>query len=673
MEARQKKVLDLFSVTDTKFSIPVYQRDYNWEEKQCKTLLKDIKMVAETDTIISHFIGSIVYLHEGIYNIGSREFSIIDGQQRLTTITILLIALCHRLGEFNESEKRDMIYKRYLIDEYIKDSNKMKLIPAGINLRILKLILENKIDELKDGEKESNLFINYKFFFESLDSKEKTLTIIKGLEKLIYVEISLEKGKDDPQRIFESLNSTGLDLSQSDLIRNFILMDLDRETQDRVYEEYWIIMEENCKTGEKSKIVQLLSDFIRDYLTFKLQTIPTKGRVFEEFKINYESLSKEELEKELSEIKEYSYLYRNILNPEKESNKTISKHLKYLKILDSKVINPFLIAVYMDYKKMIIDEKCFLDILKLIQSYLWRRYICEYKTNDLNKIFTTLYKKIEKDNYYGSLESYLATQKFPTNKILKENLKIKQVYKDTRKLKYVFERIENENHNEKIDFDEKNITLEHIFPQTPSKKWKEKFSEIEFEKMESLKNTIANITVTGSNSNLGNKSFNEKRDMEYYGYRDSKFLLNKWIASQNEWNTAKLDERFDIIFDYIIKIWKAPVINETVKNIEEMIFYCKGPRSNATGTKLNNNKFKVFKGSKASKEFFNEAKKSNQKIVDKLIDEEIIVEYEEYYQFVEDYIFSSPSSASKFILGRSSNGLVDWKTYEGEILGNYKN
>lgn len=668
MEARQKKVLDLFSVTDTKFSIPVYQRDYNWEEKQCKTLLKDIKMVAESDTIISHFIGSIVYLHEGIYNIGSREFSIIDGQQRLTTITILLIALCHRLGEFSENEKRDMIYKRYLIDEYIKDSNKMKLIPAGANLRILKLILENKIDELKDGEKESNLFINYKFFFESLDSKEKTLTIIKGLEKLIYVEISLEKGKDDPQRIFESLNSTGLDLSQSDLIRNFILMDLDRETQDRVYEEYWVVMEENCKTREKSKIVQLLSDFIRDYLTFKLQTIPTKGRVFEEFKINYESLSKEELEKELSEIKEYSYLYRNILNPEKESNKTISKHLKYLKILDSKVINPFLIAIYMDYKKMIIDEKCFIDILKLIQSYLWRRYICEYKTNDLNKIFTTLYKKIEKDNYYGSLESYLATQKFPTNKILKENLKIKQVYKDTSKLKYVFERIENENHNEKIDFDEKNITLEHIFPQTPSKKWKEKFSEIEFEKMESLKNTIANITVTGSNSNLGNKSFSEKRDMEYYGYRDSKFLLNKWIASQNEWNTAKLDERFDIIFDYIIKIWKAPVINETVKNIEEMIFYCKGPKSNATGTKLNNNKFKVFKGSKASKD-----KKSNQKIVDKLIDEEIIVEYEEYYQFVEDYIFSSPSSASKFILGRSSNGLVDWKTYEGEILGNYKN
>lgn len=673
MKASEEKILDLFSIQNTQFSIPVYQRNYNWEEKQCEILLKDILSVSKNDSINSHFIGSVVYLQEGVYSVGKNELSIIDGQQRLTTITLLLIALYHRLDEFNEEKKRNMIYNRYLIDEYMDDINKIKLIPAGVNLEILKKVLYKKSNELSDSEKESNIFINYKFFFDNIKSKEIAYDIMSGLERLIYVNIALEKGKDDPQRIFESLNSTGLDLSQADLIRNFILMDLERETQNRIYEDYWVVMENNCKITDKNKTIIMLSDFIRDYLTFELGKIPDKHKVFEEFKNNYEYITKDNLEEEIKKIKEYSNLYSCILNPDNESNQVISKHLKYLKSLDSKVINPFLLGVYMDYKKSIIDEKCFIEILELIQSYLWRRYVCEYKTSELNKIFMTLYSRIDKDNYYNSLESYLLTQKFPTDKELKEDLKIRQVYKDRKKLKYVFERIENENHNEKIDFNSGNISLEHIFPQKPSKIWKESLSEAEFEKMESLKDTISNITLTGSNSNLGNKSFIEKRDMKDFGFKDSKFLLNKWIAQQNEWNTSKLDERFDIMFDYIINIWKRPYTEENQKTIEDIIFYCKGPRGNAQGSRLNNNKFKVFKGSRASKEFLNEAKKSNQKIVDKLLSENIIIEQEFSYLFIEDYVFSSPSTASKFILGRSSNGLVDWKTYEGEVLGTYKN
>lgn len=674
MEAKQRQILELFGNQNTQFSIPVYQRDYNWEEKQCKTLLKDIENIHKNQSLTSHFIGSIVYLHEGVYCTGKKEFSIIDGQQRLTTITLLLIALYHRLDEFNDENKRDMIYKRYLIDEYMESKDKLKLMLPGNNFNILKKIMHKEIEFLNTIEKESNIYKNYNLFYNNIDTIDKAYNLIQGINSLIYVDIALENGKDDPQRIFESLNSTGLDLSQADLIRNFILMDLDKETQNRIYEDYWILMEDNCKTIEKNKYVTKLSDFIRDFLTFKFGKIPVKSKVFEEFKTRYENKSKIELEQEINIIEKYSRLYGNILNPSKEQNKNISKHLRYLKILDYKVINPFLIGIYMDYKENVISEKVFIDILELLQSYLLRRYICKEKTNELNSTFMNLYYKIDKNNYYNSIEIYLINQKFPNDKDLKENLKINPIYKEApEKLMYIFERIENENHNEKIDFNSTNITLEHIFPQKPNNKWKDALISVEYEKMETLKHTIANITLTGSNSNLGNRSFIEKRDLKEFGYKDSKFLLNKWISEQNEWNTSKLDERLDIIFEYIINIWKKPYAEEDIINIDDIIFYCKGKRGNARGIKLDkNNKFKVFKDSKASKELFNRAEKENPKIVSDLLEQKVIIEESETYLFVKDYVFNSPSEASRFILGTSSNGWIDWKTSEGKPLNEFK-
>lgn len=674
MEAKQRQILELFTNQNTQFSIPVYQRNYNWEEKQCKTLLKDIKSICESTKLNSHFLGSIVYLHEGVYAIGKREYSIIDGQQRLTTITLLLVALYHRADEFNDENKRDMIYKRYLIDEYMEDKEKIKLILPKENLRILKDIIYKNFADLSDIDKKSNIYKNYIFFYNQINDEETLNKVLKGINGLIFVDIALEKDKDDPQRIFESLNSTGLDLSQADLIRNFILMDMDKETQNKIYEDYWVFMENNCTVLEKNKYVIKLSEFIRDFLTFQFGKIPLRNKVFEQFKLKYENMEKDELFEKITELAKYSKLYGNILDPKRELNENISKHLKYLKILDYKVINPFLIGVYMDYTNYVINESIFLDILKLLQSYLLRRYICKEKTNDLNTIFMNLYNKIDINNYYNSIENYLITQKFPNDKDLKENLKIIPIYRESsEKLMYIFERIELENHNEKLDFDATNVTLEHIFPQNPSKKWKESLSEIEYEKMETLKHTISNITLTGSNSNLGNRSFVEKRDLEKFGYKDSKFLLNDWISQQNEWNTSKLDERLDILFNYIIHIWKRPHTDEDTVNVNEIIFYCKGVRGNARGIKLDkSNKFKVFKDSKASKEFFNKSKMENPKIIEKLLMDNVIIEENDFYVFIKDYVFNSPSQASKFILGMSSNGWLDWKTSDGKLLNDFR-
>lgn len=562
MKASERKIKDLFSEPNTFFSIPVYQRDYNWQEKQCKQLFKDILTAGENKEISSHFIGSIVYIHEGVYEIGEKEFSVIDGQQRMITITLLFIALYHKLKE-NNSKEADKIYELYLINKFSEKEVNLKLVPPEENLNILIKVLENKFDEL-ENYRDRNLVKNYSYFKKELTkfSDSEIQNIIVGRDKLIYVNIALENGKDDPQRIFESLNSTGLDLSQGDLIRNYILMDLDRKEQNRIYKNFWIPIENNCKISDGNEVKNYVSDFIRDYLTLKRGEIPVKAKVFEEFKMFYDNPDDLKLE----ELKNYSVKYSHIIKPYLEEDEDIREELKNLKTLDQVVINPFLIGILKDYKEDKLDRKDLLNILKLLQSYIWRRFITEKPSNLLNKLFQGMYLKIsKKENYYTATEEILLAQEFPTNEELKESLKTKNVYKNKERLKYVFRKIENYNHNELIDFDNDKITIEHIFPQRPSKTWKELYTDEELEEMKALKNTISNLTLTGSNVKLGNKTFLYKRDQKIHGYRDSKLYLNSYLGKLERWDLQTMKERFEILFNDIIKIWKRP--ENTQKNL----------------------------------------------------------------------------------------------------------
>lgn len=562
MKASERKIKDLFSEPNTFFSIPVYQRDYNWQEKQCKQLFKDILTAGENKEISSHFIGSIVYIHEGVYEIGEKEFSVIDGQQRMITITLLFIALYHKLKE-NNSKEADKIYELYLINKFSEKEVNLKLVPPEENLNILIKVLENKFDEL-ENYRDRNLVKNYSYFKKELTkfSDSEIQNIIVGIDKLIYVNIALENGKDDPQRIFESLNSTGLDLSQGDLIRNYILMDLDRKEQNRIYKNFWIPIENNCKVSDGNEVKNYVSDFIRDYLTLKRGEIPVKAKVFEEFKMFYDNPDDLKLE----ELKNYSVKYSHIIKPYLEEDEDIREELKNLKTLDQVVINPFLIGILKDYKEDKLDRKDLLNILKLLQSYIWRRFITEKPSNLLSKLFQGMYLKIsKKENYYTATEEILLAQEFPTNEELKESLKTKNVYKNKERLKYVFRKIENYNHNELIDFDNDKITIEHIFPQRPSKTWKELYTDEELEEMKALKNTISNLTLTGSNVKLGNKTFLYKRDQKIHGYRDSKLYLNSYLGKLERWDLQTMKERFEILFNDIIKIWKRP--ENTQKNL----------------------------------------------------------------------------------------------------------
>lgn len=672
MKASERKITKLFSESDTVFSIPVYQRDYNWQEKQCQRLFKDILQTGKNEKVSSYFLGSIVYIHDGIYGVGEKEFHVIDGQQRMTTLTLLFLAIYFKLKGTILAKDADKIYNQYVVNPYSEKEIKLKLLPPEENLYILNKISHNKFNEL-EAFQDRNMLKNYLFFEKELEnlSFDDMKHLSNGIEKLIYIDIALEKGKDDPQKIFESLNSTGLDLSQGDLIRNYILMDLERGEQNRIYKEIWIPIENNCKVSDGSEITSYVSDFIRDYLTLKTEKISSKPKVFETFKAYYEKENDEKLE----DMKKYSEAYSYIIKPSLEKDKDIQRELDYLKSLDKTVINTFLIGVLKDYKDNILEKDELLNILILLQSYLWRRYITEKPTNALNKIFQGMYGKISRSgNYYENLVDVLMAEDFPTDEELESALKLKNVYKDKEKLNYVFKKLENYNHNELIDFENEKITIEHIFPQKPNKAWKENYSDNELEQMISFKDTISNLTLTGSNSNLSNKAFHEKRDDEVHGYRNSKLYMNKYLGRLEEWNLLSMEARFESLYDDIIKIWKRPE-DKATNDMEKITFVLKGKVTSGKGRLLSNEKFEILKGTSIVLEVKSDNPSTfrrNKNLIEDLMRKNLIEKLEDRYVFKENYIATSPSAAAILVLGRSANGWTEWKTYEGKLLSDYR-
>ena len=672
MKASERKITKLFSESDTVFSIPVYQRDYNWQEKQCQRLFKDILQTGKNEKVSSYFLGSIVYIHDGIYGVGEKEFHVIDGQQRMTTLTLLFLAIYFKLKGTILAKDADKIYNQYVVNPYSEKEIKLKLLPPEENLYILNKISHNKFNEL-EAFQDRNMLKNYLFFEKELEnlSFDDMKHLSNGIEKLIYIDIALEKGKDDPQKIFESLNSTGLDLSQGDLIRNYILMDLERGEQNRIYKEIWIPIENNCKVSDGSEITSYVSDFIRDYLTLKTEKISSKPKVFETFKAYYEKENDEKLE----DMKKYSEAYSYIIKPSLEKDKDIQRELDYLKSLDKTVINTFLIGILKDYKDNILEKDELVNMLILLQSYLWRRYITEKPTNALNKIFQGMYGKISRSgNYYENLVDVLMAEDFPTDEELESALKLKNVYKDKEKLNYVFKKLENYNHNELIDFENEKITIEHIFPQKPNKAWKENYSDNELEQMISFKDTISNLTLTGSNSNLSNKAFHEKRDDEVHGYRNSKLYMNKYLGRLEEWNLLSMEARFESLYDDIIKIWKRPE-DKATNDMEKITFVLKGNGTSGKGRLLSNEKFEILKGTSIVLEVKSDNPSTfrrNKNLIEDLIRKNLIEKLEDRYVFKENYIATSPSAAAVLVLGRSANGWVEWKTYEGKLLSDYR-
>lgn len=578
MVANQITLTSFLTQNKTQFVIPVYQRNYDWTEVQCRQLLEDIVEIGTSGRNDTHFIGSIVFIHDGVHLAGEvNPLVIIDGQQRLTTITILYLALYKYAQKNGMEEKAAEINDTILINKFVKeDSSKLKLKQTDSNSRALKFLMSNNKPE--DYPEYSRLRDNYMFFFNHINS-DTFESIHNGLNRLLFVQISLERGKDDPQRIFESLNSTGLELSQADLIRNYILMGLEPREQTRIFNEYWEIIENNAKSesDDESKV----SDLIRDYMTFINKKIPNKNKVYEEFKAKFKIRNSDFYNDTLAELKQYAILYNKIINPKRESIKEISKELHSINQLEINVSYPFILPVYNDYSQGDLSQVDFIKVLNLIQSYTWRRFVLGLPTSALNKIFMVLYSDIDKIDYVPSLERSLVkkrgTQRFPTDKEIETALRDKDMYNTQAKNRlYLFEKLEHYNNNELVDLNTGKITIEHIFPQNPDPKWKAEL-EVEDYKMfdETYKHTIGNLTLSGNNGPLGNKSFGDKKIMNKddgeQGYIYSNLWLNTYLKSIDKWTFTELGVRYNLIYNRFLKIWEYPKVNIIFDSAEEEV------------------------------------------------------------------------------------------------------
>lgn len=586
MKANELPINTFLQNQNVQFVIPVYQRNYDWSQQECRELIHDIVSV-EQEQRGTHFIGSIVFIHEGIYSTSEvKELVIIDGQQRLTTINILYVALYRFAKENNLQQEADMLYDMFLVNKYVhNESSKLKLKQTDTNSKAFQAIM---VGTEKEFHTYSNVIENFNYFKSRITSQADFHTIRNGLKRLIFVEISLERDKDDPQRIFESLNSTGLDLSQSDLIRNFILMDLEPRDQNRIFENIWNPIEENARDLKRQK--SLVSEYIRDYLTLKTKRIPNKSSVYVEFKKLYPNKKDVSYQQELENIKALSVHYKKLVNPHVLSDVNLKRELEYISRLEINVAYPFLLQVFEDSENGLIDTATLLKILKLIQSYTWRRFIVGLPTSALNKIFMTLYSEIDREDYYDSLALALmkkkGSAKFPTNEDLHGALKEKDLYNTQPKNRnYLFELLENYNNREYVDTSSELITIEHIFPRNPNDQWSlDLSSEDYFIFKEKKLNTLANLTLSGNNGLLSNKSFSEKKTMNKddgeQGYSYSRLWLNTYLKDIDTWNLEKYEERFNLIFERFIKIWEYPdlVIPEAEENSEQNIFDAESPK-----------------------------------------------------------------------------------------------
>ena len=583
MKANELPIINFLQAPNVQFVIPVYQRNYDWTNNECKELLNDI-IVVETADRGTHFIGSIVFIHEGAYSTSEvKELVIIDGQQRLTTINVLYVALYRFAKDNDMQQEADMLHNMFLVNQYVQqESSKLKLKQTDTNSLAFKAIMNSTENEFGHY---SNVIENFNFFKLAI-TKDSFNTILNGLKRLIFVEISLERGKDDPQRIFESLNSTGLDLSQSDLIRNYILMDLDPKNQHKIFEQIWNPIEENARDLTKQK--SLVSSYIRDYLTLRNKKIPNKNKVYVEFKKLY-TIKDEAYHQELENIKSLSSHYKKFINPSVVQEHNIRKELEYISRLEINVAFPFLLQVFEDAENGMITNEELIKVLKLIQTYTWRRFVVGLPTNALNKIFMTLYSEVDTEEYYESIALALlkkrGTAKFPSDEDLKTALRDKDLYNiQSKNRNYMFELLENFNNREHVDTANENITIEHIFPQNPNDEWSEYITPNDyFQFKEKYLNTLANLTLSGNNGALSNKSFDEKKSMNRdggeQGYNYSRLWLNDYLKSIDNWDISNYNERFDLIYNRFLKIWGYPDIEVPVydDSEEQNIFNAESP------------------------------------------------------------------------------------------------
>ena len=547
------------SGAETRFIIPVYQRNYDWKMENCKQLYDDLVKIVKQNRP-SHFFGSIVSVHDidGM----DEERLIIDGQQRLTTVSLLLLAMYNLLEKkkvaSDDSQLGEKIYEGYLIDKWRPEDTRIRLKPVKNDASAYRKLFDEKSEHIV----ESNLTINYEYFYERIQKEEISIDeLYSAICRLEIISISLNPIDDNPQLIFESLNSTGLALSEGDKIRNFILMGLKTKQQEEFYEKYWNQIEFNTHYD--------VSLFIRDYLSVKQKSIPSLNKVYFTFK-NYVEDNDFEVETLLKELLDYAKLYKVLLDGMSKDG-TLNGCIYRLNRLETTVTRPFFLEVLRLHNMDALSMKEVVEIFAITENFLFRRTICDLPTNSLNKIFLFLHREIMR--YDGTAENYVEKMKyallskkekarFPDDEEFLARFETKPIYLMNSKNKiYLLERLENHGTKEDKDvyrhFDDGDYSIEHIMPQHLSQAWKESLGPEYEEIHETWLHRIANLTITAYNSKYSNEIFAKKRDMEN-GFQDSGLRMNQAIGQETDWGLPEIEKRNEELKKRALKIWSIP-------------------------------------------------------------------------------------------------------------------
>ena len=554
MDARKGNIFEILN-GNKQFLIPVYQRYYSWDIEQCRRLWNDIVDMQKRNKA-GHFVGSIVNIAEQALPTGVQKYMIIDGQQRMTTLTLLLLALRDYAIQHPEDTTINSrrIDNMLLKNEYEVGDKRYKLLLTETDRDILIRLVESK--PIPDGTK-SRLIDNYKFFSGKIADRDlQPAEIYESIGKLQIVNITLDRTMDDAQAIFESLNSTGKELSESDLIRNYVLMGLEPSEQTYVYEHLWRPMEQLFVYETQDSV---MDSFFRHYLTMKLTRIPKQGRVYEEFKLYHLNCEFGTIRELCQDLLNYAKFYTDIVF--KRSNNAELKRL-YEDIVDLRmeVSYPFLLKVHNDCAEGTITEDNLKEILRLCISYVLRRSICDIPTNSMNKTFATLRNSIRPDDYMNSVKAFFVLQdtykEFPDNDKFMAAFMSRDIY-TMRARNYILSRLENFGNKAPIIIE--NYTIEHIMPQNTSlsPEWQHDLGVNWKEIQKTYIHTIGNLTLTAYNSEMSDRPFMDKMNMPG-GFKESALRLNAYLVKLTEWNEDHIKERAQQLAAKAVQIWPYP-------------------------------------------------------------------------------------------------------------------
>ncbi len=568
MKASEARMLD-FLKESPQFAIPIYQRTYSWTERECRQLWDDIVRAGSSEAVSAHFIGSIVYIQQGLYHVSSHQpLLVIDGQQRLTTISLLLAALAEALESNDGSGVEPVegfsplkLRHYYLLNPVEAGEKYYKLLLSQADRDTLKAIVAGM--DVPNGCSQ-RVVQNYDLFRSWIaESKQDLTPICKGLAKLVVVDISLDRDQDNPQLIFESMNSTGRELTQADLIRNYVLMGLEPEVQTRLYEGYWRPMEVGF--GQAAYATHF-DGFMRHYLTVKTGEIPNVRQVYEAFKTHARSseVAAAGVETLVHDLRDCARHYCAMALGA-EPDPALDTAFHDLRELRVDVAYPFLLVLYHDYADGRLSRDDLLAAVRLVEAYVFRRAVCAMPTNSLNKTFATFASALDRERYLESIQAHFQSmpsyRRLPDDNEFSRELKTRDLY-NFRSRTYFLRRLENHGRKERVSIDQ--YTIEHILPQNErlSEAWHKELGPNWEQVRSTWLHTLGNLTLTGYNSEYSDRPFPAKRDMKG-GFAESPLRLNQGLGQLGHWNEAAIKARASRLADAAVNVWSAPRLAES--------------------------------------------------------------------------------------------------------------